>query len=771
MLLILGLTSSHIYAQTEPDSSLEWNTFGHDDLLPHRPATPASVYAASRMPVNPEDQPTQIHVVSREDILLNGFTNLMDVLKTLPGFRTSQPGSAEHGDIFVMRGMLGNVYCKILINGVPIRPSATAGMPLGAQLPIMQAERIEIIYGPAASLYGNDAMAGVINIVIPEVERPVEALAALSLGTGSEEVINLSLGGKLGKDNNVLRYRFYGSSTRVFDYNLEIDSAQWRVDSMVAGHPSFFSASGDLTFPELRELPHESQLLGIRLDYKGLSLQLQSMDRQEHSALGSDPAYVGYNNALNYFADNITTASLQYNKTFGEYITATTILSGVWYEIDRNSAFSGVVQPISSGNNYIYGESQDLQAEQLISYRKKQFTAVGGASVRQYSGLPLNAYLRHPFDEDRLQTNAEGVLVVQQSYDDMSRLDSLGLYEDYNVVDFALFGQATYQLGKLNLVGGLRLDLQDEFGLQFSPRLGANYRHSDKLRFRGSFSRAFAAPSPYYEHNNYVVPTEELLTPEFTFERTYRELEAEIITNLEAAVVYYIKPELQLTAQYYTHRLNNSIIPVAEEPRAFLENGAPGAGNPPGSGNPPGPGNPPGQNQNGNNFDRNPELFIGYNNFSSQSILHAAELTATYNTNRISANAGLHYYTGSESLDSNLSVDAYRFVPQFMVSTYARYKFENGVGLALNMRYINSFSDNIYFRNGTLTHNTVKGFFNLDLATSKSFGKHFSGVLRVSNVLNTSNKGILTNWLTSGSFEYAPQLARTGYLSLIYNLE
>ena len=61
-----------------------------------------------------------------------------------------------------MRGLLGNSKTRILINGTPIRPFSQDGMDIGAQLPIRQADRIEIVLGPGASLYGSDAVAGVI---------------------------------------------------------------------------------------------------------------------------------------------------------------------------------------------------------------------------------------------------------------------------------------------------------------------------------------------------------------------------------------------------------------------------------------------------------------------------------------------------------------------------------------------------------------------------------------------------------------------------------
>ena len=136
----------------------------------------------------------------------------MDVLKTIPGFRTSQPGNALEGETFLMRGLLGNDHTKILINGIPIKPEAVKSMPIAAQLPIRHAEYIEIVQGPSSATYGSDAMAGVINIVLPEIDRPVFAWADISGETPATTDINLTLGGKAGKGKNVLNYQIFASN-------------------------------------------------------------------------------------------------------------------------------------------------------------------------------------------------------------------------------------------------------------------------------------------------------------------------------------------------------------------------------------------------------------------------------------------------------------------------------------------------------------------------------------------------------------------------------
>ena len=80
--------------------------------------------------------PFTVWVVTADDILRNGFITLGDVLRSAPGVRVSQPGNALEGETFMLRGLSGNQYVKVLINDVPINPTVAPGMPIGYQLPI-----------------------------------------------------------------------------------------------------------------------------------------------------------------------------------------------------------------------------------------------------------------------------------------------------------------------------------------------------------------------------------------------------------------------------------------------------------------------------------------------------------------------------------------------------------------------------------------------------------------------------------------------------------
>ena len=179
-----------------------------------------SVMSASRSSKLISELPITIHVVTREEIERNHFTSLADVLKSLPGMRVSQPGTGELGETFQLRGLTGNMYTMILINGMPVKPSGVKGMPILSQLPVRQAERIEIIYGPAAAVYGADAVSGVINIITREADKGTFALADISLGENRYRNSNFMVGGKAGRNKNILQYNFYGSLTSQQDFNL-----------------------------------------------------------------------------------------------------------------------------------------------------------------------------------------------------------------------------------------------------------------------------------------------------------------------------------------------------------------------------------------------------------------------------------------------------------------------------------------------------------------------------------------------------------------------
>lgn len=116
------------------------------------------------------DAPASITVISKEQLQNKPVRDLADAVKDVEG--VSIVGSANKQDINI-RGLPGE-YTLILVDGRrqnsrESRPNGSGGFEAGFMPPVEAIERIEVIRGPMSSLYGSDAMGGVINIITKKV--------------------------------------------------------------------------------------------------------------------------------------------------------------------------------------------------------------------------------------------------------------------------------------------------------------------------------------------------------------------------------------------------------------------------------------------------------------------------------------------------------------------------------------------------------------------------------------------------------------------------
>src|SRR5690554_3200178 len=129
------------------------------------------VVTASGFEQNIADAPASISVITREDLEKQSYTTVLDAVENIPGVYTTGGGGAQDVSI---RGM-SQSYTLYLIDGRPVsagRSVNTNGQDSGKQIalpPLAMIERIEVIRGPMSSLYGSEAMGGVINIITRKV--------------------------------------------------------------------------------------------------------------------------------------------------------------------------------------------------------------------------------------------------------------------------------------------------------------------------------------------------------------------------------------------------------------------------------------------------------------------------------------------------------------------------------------------------------------------------------------------------------------------------
>ena len=111
--------------------------------------------------------PATIHVITAEEILNRGYQSVENLLNDIPGFDVSRTNGLI-GTTFYQRGYRSannTDKTMILVDGVEDNEMYTQFAFMGKQLPIQSVKRVEIIYGPASSLYGANAFCGVINII------------------------------------------------------------------------------------------------------------------------------------------------------------------------------------------------------------------------------------------------------------------------------------------------------------------------------------------------------------------------------------------------------------------------------------------------------------------------------------------------------------------------------------------------------------------------------------------------------------------------------
>jgi len=99
-LFLLLFFTCILSAQTD-SLVLQANELGFQDVLTNENLFDnQKIVSASRSLKEISDLPFTIHIITKKEILENGYTTLVDVLKMAPGIRTSQPGSASEGETF-----------------------------------------------------------------------------------------------------------------------------------------------------------------------------------------------------------------------------------------------------------------------------------------------------------------------------------------------------------------------------------------------------------------------------------------------------------------------------------------------------------------------------------------------------------------------------------------------------------------------------------------------------------------------------------------------
>src|SRR5271168_5298868 len=172
------------------------------------------VTSASKKEQKLSQVPAAIFVITKEDIHRSGATDIPDLLRMVPGLEVAQINPSTWA--ISARGFNGQYSNKllVLIDGRTVYTPTYSGVYWDTQdVPLDSIERIEVIRGPGATVWGTNAVNGVISIITKLARETQSGVATGEGGTLLHGAGTVRYGGKIGA----------GGSYRAFADGFEMD--------------------------------------------------------------------------------------------------------------------------------------------------------------------------------------------------------------------------------------------------------------------------------------------------------------------------------------------------------------------------------------------------------------------------------------------------------------------------------------------------------------------------------------------------------------------
>jgi vitamin B12 transporter len=263
-------------------------------------AIPDTVVTATRIPTPQERVPAAVTVLTREDIEERGYQTLAEALRSVPGLRLVQGGGVGQQASAFLRGGASR-HVLVLLDGVPVNdPSEPNGaFNFGNEL-LGDIERIEVLRGPASSLYGSGAIGGVVNLITRRAPQgvAVQAFGEAAAGTESTARGTFGLAGTGERWDYMLAGQ--GLTTRGFDI------VPPRMATYTGERDGLNAAAG-------------SARLGLRPDANS---RIEAMIRWRENRLDLDDAPFARLDDPNYTGND--------RRWFGQLRGETTLFDGLW---------------------------------------------------------------------------------------------------------------------------------------------------------------------------------------------------------------------------------------------------------------------------------------------------------------------------------------------------------------------------------------------------------------------------------------------------------
>lgn len=408
------------------------------------------VVTASRTKQEIKETPSAVEVITREDLDKTGAHNLADALRMATSINVSSPAMA--GSNVTVRGM-STRHTLIMVNGrrlVSEGSYSTANSYELERINMENVERIEIVRGPVSSLYGSDALGGVINIITrkPDKEQftfslsPQRYTDKTSIG-----IDNYSMRYDTGKGN---KWSWIVSADRTENDAYENDD---KTTKNQFGRRENLNMEGTYDLAKDRYLDVAINLL--REDLNGRSTETTG-------ALRNDK----YENTRDQYS-----LGLRGKTKNGDYQIRT-------YYGEHDKTNKGFI--ISNGNLADFDVSN-----------RKTWTLEGSVSTQLSDRHLLTTGGEYRTEKYRGTRIGSGDKVFDITYGNLTKQGS-----EADIDYSALYVQDEWLVSdRLLVIPSLRYDDSNRFSGNTSPKLGMTYKMNDNYRLKFSAGKGFKAPT------------------------------------------------------------------------------------------------------------------------------------------------------------------------------------------------------------------------------------------------------------------------------------
>ena len=414
--------------------------------------------------------PQAVEVITKEDIQRTGANDVLTALSLANNLNLSRAGMT--GNAVSLRGMSTN-HTLILVDGKRYAgedTDVTTNVYNLQRLNVSDIERVEIVRGPSSSLYGSDAMGGVINIITKTPEKAGGTVGIVTGTRNTAEYFNVNSGkhgrwsavvdGRIDKQRAINRYAHSVSSSgavtdgydrsmygmrrtfhggAVYDFeNANKNKLRFDVDYMNEDLRSDYadtkSASGMLYYNKNKHEWYHNEQKGFSVEYTGKTNRNEYQFRTYYNQLEKHSNLVNERKFPSPVMENILGAMYpKADMDYAKYNTWVTEAKDTMYIGDRhNLTFGGEYRRLEYEGTRLGGSTAGLDKK------------IASKDVNSYAG----------YIEDMWQVH-----------------------------------------DKLLLIPSVRLEHNSQFGSEATPKIGATYSINNHWRFKANYGKGYKAPT------------------------------------------------------------------------------------------------------------------------------------------------------------------------------------------------------------------------------------------------------------------------------------